>query len=109
MAKQSNWQYYTSKLPAPLRNKYVLTVGLFVIWMLFFDRFSVMEQISLQQTKSELESKLYYYKVQNKETQEQQEAIHTSNATLEKAVREKFLMKRKDEVLFVIEEEKDPL
>lgn len=75
----------------------------FVVWMLFFDRNDFFQQ---QQRRSELkqlkEGKLYF---QQQIEQEQQlaEELNNNPASIEKFAREKYLMKKDNEDLFLIQ------
>lgn len=103
--RETDLQYYSRRLPAPLRNKYVATALVFVVWMLFFDRNNVISQIRLQRTLSGLENKMKYYEKEKKEADAHWEEVFTNDATLEKFAREQHFMKRPNEEVFVFAEE----
>jgi cell division protein DivIC len=103
--KLSDLEYYVQKLPAPVRNKYLLVGGLFLLWMLFFDRNSVIAQIRLNRTKRELYNKMEYYGKEAKQAEWQQNAIFSSDPSLEQFAREKYYMKRSNEEVIVVEEQ----
>jgi cell division protein DivIC len=90
------------KIPSFLKNKYVFASLVFFIWMLFFDRNSLINQYRLQSTLSGLKGKREYY---TREIQADSTALHTlmnSEDELEKFGREKYLMKRDNEDIFLI-------
>jgi len=94
-------------LPAWLKNKYFLSAGAFVAWMLFFDPKDSFTQIQLQKELKELQvSKAWYQKEISKESIEIQQ-LKTNPATIEKYAREKYLMKRENENIFIIPEKPD--
>ena len=55
---------FTEKVPAPLRSKYVLVLLVFVIWMLFVDKYDAFTQYHLYKTNRKLknEKEQYYQK-----------------------------------------------
>lgn len=94
-------------LPAWLKNKYFLTAGAFIGWMLFFDPKDSFTQIQLQKELKELQvSKAWYQKEISKESIEI-EQLKTNPATIEKYARENYLMKRENENIFIIPEKPD--
>ena len=90
------------KLRKIFMNKYLITGTAFVIWMLFFDR----NDISLQLKRVNELSKLHKSEVlmdnQIADTKKELDQLKTNPKTLEKYAREKFLMKKDNEDLFII-------
>ncbi len=82
---------------------YLLTLAGFVVWMLFFDEKDYFTQRHRQQELEKLEQKVEYYKGEISQTRRQVEALDKDPAMLEKFAREKYLMKRDNEDVFVIE------
>jgi cell division protein DivIC len=95
-------KHYTDKLPLPLRNKFVVVICFFLIWMAIFDKHSLYKQIRLQSTLKELKSKLAYYKEEIKNDTEKGLELSSDEKGLEKFAREEHLMKKDDEEIFVI-------
>lgn len=94
---------FTKYIPAPLRNKYVLVTTLFVVWMFIFDRNSIWSQYKLQMTLTELKQNKKYFEQEIKKDTETQRDLFTDDKSIEKFARERHLMKKKDEVIFVFE------
>jgi len=95
------------RIPAWLRNKYFLCSAGFIVWMIFFDPRDIYSQLDHTRQLNELiTSKHYYQKEIAKETAEL-EQLKTNPATLEKYAREKYLMKRDNEDLFIVPEKPD--
>jgi cell division protein DivIC len=94
-------------IPSWLKNKYTLTIIGFVVWMLFFDDRDV--YITYFRQRHELnavqESK-QYYEQQIALTKNELDQLKINAATIEKYAREKYLMKRDNEDLFVVEPKK---
>lgn len=75
--------------------------------MLFFDPRDVYTQVQRTKELNELKaSKDFYQKEIAKETAEL-EQLKTNPATLEKYAREKYLMKKENEDLFIVKEKDD--
>jgi cell division protein DivIC len=96
--------FWWSKLPTPLQNKYLLTLVLFCGWLLFFDKNNVIAQWKLQNKVDELTIRRHFYKEQMVVVQKQIDELLGDSQKLEKYAREQYRMKRDNEDLFVIEE-----
>lgn len=83
-------------------NKFLLTGIAFVIWMLFFDRNDLPSQMKRMRQLIHLQEseELLSEKIEN--TKSELELLKTNPETLEKYAREKYLMKKDNEDLFVI-------
>lgn len=88
-----------------LKNKYILTSILFVIWVLFFDQNNMLDRKKyVNEYKQLLKDKAYYLQ-KIEEDKKRLEELQTNNENLEKFAREQYLMKRDDEEIFIIREE----
>ncbi|NDC79460.1 MAG: septum formation initiator family protein [Chitinophagia bacterium] len=92
----------TMKPPAWLRNRYTLTLVCFVVWMLFFDRDDVLTQWSRQRQLDDLNRSRDYYRRQIVDARNELDSITVDPAAIERIARERYLMKRDGEELFVI-------
>ncbi len=98
------WTRSLSRIPAWLRNKYLLTFGVFVVWMLFFDRNDLITQHHRNTEYRQLtESREYYLEKITAENAEL-EKLKFNPYTLEKYAREKYYMKRDNEDVYIIDE-----
>ncbi|MGZ8557180.1 MAG: FtsB family cell division protein [Chitinophagaceae bacterium] len=89
-----------------LRNKYFIAVGVFAAILLFFDKNDVFTQATRKnQLRDLLESKQYYTDRIAAERKEL-ELLKSNPATIEKYAREKYLMKRSNEDLYLIPKSK---
>ena len=94
-------------IPAWLKNKYLLCGAGFIIWMLFFDPRDIFTQLEhTRELKNLKSSKVHYQQEITKEAAEL-ERLKSNPATLEKYAREKYLMKRDNEDLFLVSENHD--
>jgi cell division protein DivIC len=96
-----------SFIPSWIKNKYFIATISFIIWMLFFDPRDIYSQLEHTRELNALKaSKAHYQKEIALETAEL-EQLKTNPATLEKYAREKYLMKKENEDLFVVSEKPD--
>jgi len=99
---------FLTYLPSLLKSKYFLCAAGFITWMLFFDPRDVYTQLErTHELKALQASKRYYLQRITSETSEL-EQLKNNPGTLEKYAREKYLMKRDNEDLFIIQEKKPP-
>ena len=85
------------------RNKYFISITFFIVWMAFFDPRDWGLIYSRSQKLDELEKSETILADQIKVTREELHALQTSSATIEKYAREKYLMKKDGEELFLIQ------
>ena len=86
-------------------NKYFITGLAFLIWMLFFDQESFIDQFKLSRSLSDLKSQKKYYQEEIEKTKGAVNVLENDTAHLEKYAREKYYMKKDNEDVFVIIEE----
>jgi cell division protein DivIC len=95
------------RIPPFFRNKYVIVGFALLVWLIFFDRNNFIAQVKLGRTLNEQRQQRDFY---NNEIKRDSTAIHdilTDSVTLEKFAREKYLMKKDNEDIFLIVEEKE--
>ncbi len=85
-----------------LKDKYVLSIIVFLVWMTFFDRNDFISQYSYKQELNKLEVDKEYYMMQVEENKESIYELMSDPANLEKFAREKYHMKKDDEDVFLI-------
>ncbi len=95
-------QKHLNKIPAVLKNKYLLALAAFIVWMLFFDRNDILLQLKRVSELHHLENSERNMASQIKDTKKELDLLKTSPATLEKYAREKFMMKRDNEDLYIV-------
>ena len=93
------------KIPSFLKNKYALTAGVFIIWISFFDENNLIIQYQYHSELSKLQDEEVFYQEELVKIQASLKELQTNPKTLEKFAREKYLMKKDNEELFVIVEE----
>lgn len=92
-----------SRIPSWLKNKYLLTVAGFIVWMLFFDdRDFITTHFRQRAELRKLEHSRNYFQGQISNTQKELDQLKSNPATIEKYAREKYHMKRENEDLFMV-------
>ncbi len=89
-------------MPRILRNKYFLSLLFFGLWMIFFDHNDLFQQNARSKELRELKDSKAFYEDQIGQTAEELKNINSSNRALEKIAREKYMMKKDNEDLFII-------
>ncbi len=84
------------------RNKYVLTLLIFIIWLFLFDSNNVLDQMKQQKELNQLKSDKEYYQKRIKEDSQKLKELETDSKSLEKFAREQYLMKKENEDLFIV-------
>lgn len=92
-----------NRIPSFLRNKYFLAAAGFVIWILFFDRNDLFTQLQRRSELNELRQSKQYFEKQIAENRKFSKDLQFNASAIEKYAREKYLMKRDNEDLFIIQ------
>lgn len=87
-----------------LTNKYLVVSAFFIVWMLFFDQRDYFQQRERQAELDKLEAKKRYYQQEIAATRKELEDIQNNSAALEKFARERYLMKRDGEDIYIVED-----
>jgi cell division protein DivIC len=93
---------YADKIPPVFRNKYFLTLAIFLIWVTFLDGNNLIERFSQLRDLHKLKTEKKYYENKIKEDRKMLNELKTDNHNLEKFAREQYRMKRKDEDLYIV-------
>lgn len=88
-----------------VQNKYILTILIFTVWMGFFDQNSFFEQRKITRELNQLEARKKLYSNLNDALRIQKEELLGNTDNLEKLAREKYLMKRDDEDVYIVKAE----
>ncbi len=94
-------------IPAFLKNKYFICFAIFCVVVLFLDKNDFFTQVERRKEFRELQQSKKYYTTQIATERKELEALKSNPATVEKIAREKYLMKRDNEELFIISENPD--
>lgn len=95
-----------------LKNKYIIATLFFIVWVVFFDINNVFSQFEFRQKYDELMITKSYYENEIRKNHQEIEELSINEDTLidqdrirslEKFAREKYLMKKENEDIFIIE------
>ncbi|HEY3370753.1 MAG TPA: septum formation initiator family protein [Prolixibacteraceae bacterium] len=87
-------------------NKYLIVSAGFVVWIMFFDENNLMQHRKNLEELSQLQAQVTFYKHKIEADKQKLYELQTNDENLEKFAREQFLMKKADEDVFLIVEEK---
>jgi cell division protein FtsB len=93
---------FIDKVPAFLRNKYLLTLIIFVVWILLLDSNNLISRYKEMKNLRKLKSEKEYYVKRIEEDKEKLYELKTDDRNLEKFAREQYRMKKPDEDLYII-------
>ena len=96
-----------NKIPSFLKNKYSIALIAFFVWIMFFDRNNLFNQYGLVSTLKEFKMQKEYYQSEINKDSIALHILNNDDEALEKFAREKYLMKRDNEDIFLIVNEKD--
>ena len=86
------------------RHKYAVTVLLFAILIIFIDENSLIRRWQLTREEATLRREVSRYRAQYEEDTRKLNELTTDSEAIERIAREKYLMKKDNEDIFVISE-----
>ncbi len=93
------------RLPPALRNFYIVATISFFVWMMFLDSNDLISRFKMSSKLRSLEREKGFYQEKISEVEKDRTELMTNKELLEKFAREKYLMKKESEDLFIIQEE----
>ena len=88
-----------------LSNKYFLATVAFIVWMMFFDRNDLMQQYEYRTQLNSLKSDKEFYTKEIAQIKKDLTELTTNREKLQKFAREKYLMKKDNEDVYIIIDE----
>ena len=85
-----------------MRSYYFLSAAALGAWLFFFDGNDLISQIERRRKLAELERERDYYKGKIGEVERERDALLNNPDLLEKFARERYLMKRPREAVYVV-------
>jgi cell division protein DivIC len=92
------------RLPRAFRNFYVIATTFFLAWMLLLDSNNLIARYELSSKLGSLEDEKEYYEQKIREVEKDRDELFGDRESIEKFAREKYLMKKESEDIFIIEE-----
>lgn len=93
---------FIEKIPPFLRNRYLLTIIIFVIWVVLLDSNNLISQYKEMKNLKKLRAEREYYVQRIEEDKRKLHELKTDGQNLEKFAREQYRMKKPDEDLYII-------
>ena len=93
------------KIPRAFRNFYIVTGICFLVWITFLDSNDLISRFKLGAKLRDLDNEKEYYQSKIADVEKDRAELLTNQDLLEKFAREKYLMKKESEDIFIIQEE----
>lgn len=93
---------YIDRIPPVLRNRYILTIIVFLLWVLLFDSNNLIGRFKEMRELNDLKRDKEYYTKKIGADKRKLYELKTDNHNLEKFAREQYRMKKADEDLYII-------
>jgi cell division protein FtsB len=87
------------------KNKYVLSLLVFLVWLTFFDQNNLIDRVKQLNRNEKLKKEKAFYIEKIKEDSTKLHQLKTNEENLEEFAREQYYMKKKDEDIYIIVEE----
>jgi cell division protein FtsB len=93
------------KILKKLANRYVIATVAFLLVILFFDQFNIRKQIALHRELKEQEAEIEHLETHIARYQDSLKMVTEDKEGMEQIAREKYYMKRDNEVVYKISDE----
>jgi len=94
------------RLISLFKNKYFWITAAFIVWMVFFDKNDLFSQYQYHEQLSKLKQERDFYTKETAKVNKDLDELTSNPAKLEKFAREKYLMKKDNEDVYVIVKDK---
>ena len=91
-------------IPKPIKNKYVVTLLIFMLWVIFIDNYNIISQYKTYEHLKNLKETKEFYKKEIEKDSTQLYNLKNNTREQERFAREKFLMKKENEEIFIIKQ-----
>ncbi len=92
------------KIPSFLKNKYILVLIAVFVWFMFFDQNNMIQQYRYSRQLKDFRAEKEYYLQEIARDSIDLDKLKNNPEELERYAREKYLMKRENEDIFIIPE-----
>jgi cell division protein FtsB len=96
------WSQIYNAVPPFLRNKYLLTILIFLVWIILLDSNNLVARFREMRELNRMKKEKEYFTMKIKEERDRIRELRTDDDNLEKFAREQYRMKKSDEDLFII-------
>ena len=98
-------KHFINRIPRFFKNFYFVSSLFFIVWLSFVDSNDLFLQIGLSTKKDELINEKRFYEHKIRELKNDKAALENNPELLEKLARERYLMKKENEDLYIIVDE----
>lgn len=98
---------FIKNLPWWTKNVYFVSIVTFIFWMMFLDRNNLVTSYNTEHKLNELLTQKAYYQSEIEKVDKLKAELFSTSAKKEKFAREKYLMKKDNEDIFIIVENND--
>ena len=91
------------KILRKLNNRYVYATALFLLVILVIAQFNVFEQIRLRRTFQDQNRQIEYYEEEIANEKQYLHDLQNDTSVMERVAREEYMMKRDNEIIYLIE------
>ena len=89
-----------------LMNKYFLATFFFLLWLILFDQNNWLDRARMLRKKRQMEESIKFYREKIIEDKKRLHELQTDRENLEKFAREQYYMKRDNEDIFILEDDR---
>jgi cell division protein FtsB len=93
------------RLPPFVKSFYFLAIVFFLVWMIFLDQNDFISRFRLSAKLHSLEREKVFYEDKIKQVKQDHNDLFGDKESLEKFAREKYLMKKPSEEIFIVVED----
>ena len=87
-----------------IRNKYIIITIAFLLIIFFIADYNILKRIAYQREIKKIEKEILYYQKEIETSKRQLQELESDKEGLEKFAREKYLMKKDNEDIFIFKE-----
>ncbi|MBQ8221877.1 MAG: hypothetical protein IJZ87_00810 [Bacteroidales bacterium] len=88
-------------------NKYLIATLIFAVIILFVDQYNIFFQIKNFKKLNKAKEQVEYYEKEIQNQKEVLENLHKDTLLMERIAREKYMMKRDNEVIYIIQNDEE--
>ncbi|GHV43458.1 hypothetical protein FACS1894180_2590 [Bacteroidia bacterium] len=93
-----------NKIKRILLNKYVIVLLVFAVIVVFFDDHNLISRFATDRKINKMEKEIQHFQTEINSNKQKIHELQSDNENIEKFAREHYLMKKKNEEIFIIEE-----
>jgi cell division protein DivIC len=93
---------YLNHIPSWLKSKYLIAGSFFLVWMFFFDPKDISSDFERREKLNELQNSEQHLNQLITESDKELDLLKNNTQSIEKYAREKYMMKKNNEDLFIL-------